>query len=179
MREAPDLGLGSWRLSARLKGPDFEAREDARVRFHVTRPDGTETELLGEPSEEEIGRFDVVVSALTPGPYMAEVLAVLSASPDQEEEELSASIGWASQPDQDEMASVTVNRRFLQHVAESTGGRIIKGEDVNSFVDGLSAADAPIVEITTWSVWHQWWVFILAVCCFISDWTIRRRQGMP
>ena len=129
-----------------------------------------------EPSEDVVGRFEVVMSAVDPGPYTAEVTATVN---DQEPEQLTASVGWASQPDQEEMASVAVNRRFLSDVAESTGGHLVPINQLNSFVDDLSHSDAPLVEVWSWPIWHQWWIFCVAVGCFMTDWTIRRRQGMP
>ena len=174
----PSLGLGTVRLVADLKGKDFELREDSNVRFVVTRPSGEQVEIAGEPSEEMIGRFEVVMSAVDAGAYTAQVTATVNDA-DQEPEQLSASIGWASQPDQEEMASVKVNNRFLTDIAAATGGRVVPVSDLDSFVDDLSHSDAPLVEVTSWPIWHQWWVFGMAVGCFVTDWTIRRRQGLP
>lgn len=174
----PALGLGTVRLIADLKGKDFEVREDADIRFVVTRPDGEKIEISGEPAEETIGRFEVMMSSVDPGAYTAEVTATVN---DAEfgPEELTAAIGWASQPDQEEMASVAVNRRFLADVAAATGGRLVPVAELDEFVDDLSGSEAPLVEVWSWPVWHQWWIFGLAVGCFVTDWTIRRRQGMP
>ncbi|MEZ6059327.1 MAG: glutamine amidotransferase [Planctomycetaceae bacterium] len=173
------LGLGMWKLVADVKDRDFEDREDATVTFRVTRPGGEEMELAGEPSVETIGRYEVTISALDPGPYVAQVTAELIHEEQPEPEKLAATMGWASQPDQEEMASVGVDRAFLQRIADATGGRVITTDELPSFVEDLSSTDAPIVEIWSWPVWHQWWVFAAAVCCFMADWTIRRRQGMP
>lgn len=174
----PSLGLGTVRLVADLKGNDFEVREDANVQFQVTNPSGEIVKLTGEPSEDTIGRFEAVVSAVDSGPWLAEATATLN-DPDQPPEELKASVGWASQPDQEEMASVNVNDRFLNDVATVTGGRLVNLDDLDSFVDELSHSDAPLVEVWSWPIWHQWWVFGIAVVCFVADWTIRRRLGMP
>lgn len=174
----PSLGLGTVRLVADLKGRDFEIREDADVRFLVTKPDGTEVESTGEPSETVPGRFEVVMSAVDAGAYTASVRATLNEA-DQPAEELLASVGWASQPDQEEMASVEINTRFLTDVASATGGRLVPIEELDSFVDDLSRSDAPLVEVWSWPIWHQWWIFGIAVGCFVTDWTIRRRNGLP
>jgi hypothetical protein len=177
-RPEPSLGLGAWRITADIRGKDFVPREDAEVRVRITKPDGEVLELAGDPSEDQIGRFDVIVSALEPGAYVAEVVAILTQQ-DEDPEELIATTGWASQPDQEEMASIRVNNRYLQQVAAETGGHIVAADDIDDFVESLSGSDAPIVELWSWPVWHQWWVFIAAVCCFVGDWTIRRRNGMP
>lgn len=174
----PTLGLGTVRLTTDLKGRDFEVREDADVRFIVTKPNGEKVEVAGEPSEDKVGQFEVVMSAVEAGPYMAEVTATVN-EPGQEPEELTGSVGWASQPDQEEMASVNVNTRFLKSIADATGGQVVSIDDLDSFVADLSRTDAPLVDVALDPIWHQWWVFGLAVGCFVTDWTIRRRNGMP
>ena len=174
----PSLGLGTVRLVADLKGKDFEVRDDADIKFTVTRPDGEQVEVTGEPSEDVVGRFEVVMSSLEPGPYSASATATVT-EPDQEPEELTATIGWASQPDQEEMASVTVDEKFLSDVAKSTGGRVVGLDELDTFVDDLSHSDAPLVEVWSWPIWHHWIVFCAAVICFAADWTLRRRQGLP
>lgn len=174
----PALGLGTVRLVTELKGRDFEVREDADVRFVVTKPNGEKVEITGEPSEDKVGQFEVVMSAVEAGPYTAEVTATVNEA-DQEPEELTGSVGWASQPDQEEMASVNVNERFLKSVAEATGGHVVSIDELDSLVADLSRTDAPLVDIELDPIWHQWWVFCVAVGCFVTDWTIRRRQGMP
>ena len=174
----PSLGLGTVRLVADLKGRDFEVRDDADVTFEVTRPDGEVVSVTGEPSEETIGRFDVVMSSIAPGPYSAIVTATLKDA-DQPAETLTATAGWASQPDQEEMASVAVNTKFLEDIAAATGGRVVPLDELDDFVDDLAKSDAPLVEVWSWPIWHQWWVFGIAVACFVADWTMRRRLGMP
>ena len=174
----PSLGLGTVRLIADLKGKDFEVREDADVKFTVTKPDGEKVEIVGEPSDETIGRFEAVMSGVDPGAYKADVTATLN-EPDQPTEKLTGSFGWASQPDQDEMASVAINHSFLEDIAQTTGGRTVALADIDSFVGTLAKTDAPLVEVWSWPIWHQWWVFLIALVCFVTDWMMRRRTGLP
>jgi hypothetical protein len=166
------------RLVADVKGEDFEAREDSDVRFVVTKPDGETVELTGELSENITGRFEAVMSAMDAGAYTAEVAATIHRL-DQQPDLLSATVGWASQPDQKEMASVSVNTRFLSDIATATGGQLVDVDQLEQFVDDLTHGDAPLVEVWSWPIWHQWWVFGLAVSCFVADWTMRRRLGLP
>lgn len=174
----PTLGLATVRLVADVKGEDFESREDADVSFVVTKPDGETVELTGEVSENITGRFEAVMSAIDAGAYTAEVTATIHRL-EQEPDQLSATVGWASQPDQKEMASVGVNSKFLSDIAVATGGRLVELDQLDSFVDDLARSDAPLVEVWSWPIWHQWWVFGIAVGCFVADWTMRRRLGLP
>lgn len=174
----PALGTGTVKLVADLKGRDFEVREDADVKFTITKPSGEQLSMAGEPSEQTAGQFEAVVFGVEPGAWQASVVATLN-EPDELPEELRAQVGWASQPDQQEMSSVTTNQRLLEDIATTTGGRVIDSTKLDEFVNDLSRSDAPLVEVWSWPVWHQWWIFAIAVGCFVSDWTIRRRHGLP
>ena len=178
VKPQPALGTGTVKLVADLKGGDFEVREDADVKFTITGPDGKTLPMAGEPSEDVAGRFEAIVFGVEPGAWQARVVATFNDG-QTEPEQLQAQVGWASQPDQQEMSSVTANRRLLEEVATTTGGRLIDSAELDRFVDDLSRSDAPLVEVWSWPVWHQWWIFAIAVGCFVSDWTLRRRHGLP
>lgn len=178
VQPAPELGVGTVRIQADLKSPEFEVQDDADVRFVVTGPDGTDTKVAAEPSDEVIGRFEAVVPSPVAGPYTAAVTASLPQT-DGPPEVLQAQIGWASQPDREEMAAVQINRSLLQSLAATTGGRILQPDELDQFSNESAHQHAPLVEVWSWPVWHQWWVFVTAVACFVTDWTLRRRQGLP
>lgn len=173
----PAQGAGSVRITARIRGRDFEPRENADVRFVVTDPQGRSIELTGEPADAQPGTFTAGVAARLPGPWKVRISATVTDEP--EAAPLTAVAGWACQPDQDEMKSVTINRSWLESVAAATGGRVVELQDLDDFVNTLPESDAPLVETTAWPIWHQWWVFLTAVGCFAGDWTLRRRRGLP
>jgi len=177
VESAPEAGLGAARISVRVKGSDFEDRENADVQIVVTSPDGKRVELTGEPADDDSGRFDAIVSASAAGPWRASVTATMIGEDDSEP--LSAETGWASQPDQDEMKSVEVNTEWLESLAAQTGGQTIALSDVDDIPELLNATDVPVVEFWSWPLWHQWWVMATAVCCLVADWTMRRRRGLP
>lgn len=176
---APEEGVHCYRLSAVVRDRKFTEREDAEVRFVVTRPDGTTMEQVARPSDDEVGRYNAIVTAAESGAWKCKAVASLPSVDDTESETLSAEHGWASQPDQLEMAAVTTNRSWLKSLADHTGGRIISADELDEFVDSLPASTAPVMELRSWPVWHQWTVFLLAVACFAGEWTLRRRQGYP
>jgi uncharacterized membrane protein len=177
VRPEPSLGAGSARLTAFVRGPDFEPRENADVRFTVTAPDGQKFELTGEPSDSESGLFETTIAAGQAGPWT--VTAVATLTDESSAEPLTAETGWASQPDQQEMQSVQINHSFLEEVARTTGGRVIPLDELENFVASLPQSSAPLVEIWSWPIWHSWWVFLTAIGCLVADWTLRRRRGLP
>jgi uncharacterized membrane protein len=175
--EEPASGVGSVRITAFVRGVDFEARENADVKFKVTGPDGQVFELTGEPSDSTSGMFETTVAAAQPGRWM--VTATATGTEDNEVEPNVAETGWASQPDQKEMKSVEVDRTFLQELATTTSGRLVELDELDSFVDELPASSAPLVEFWSWPIWHSWWIFGIAIACLCVDWTTRRRAGLP
>ena len=175
---APEEGVHTWRVSAAVRDEQFVVREDAQVVVKVTRPDGTTFEQRARPSDDELGRYDTVITAAESGAWICEVTASLEEDGD-EFEELTATHGWASQPDQQEMARAAVNGSLLNSVAENSRGRVIDWGEIDGFVDALSSTEAPVMEVRSWPIWHQWSVFVAALVCFVGDWGIRRRLGYP
>lgn len=175
--EDSSLGGGSVKLTAFVRGADFEARENADVKFTVTGPEGKTFELVGEPSDTDPGTFEATVVAAEAGAWRTSVTATLS--DDGDTEPLVASTGWASQPDQKEFRSVEVDHKFLENVANITGGRTVALSELDRFVDSLPESSAPLVEVWSWPIWHSWWLFLAAVACLVTDWLLRRRRGLP
>lgn len=177
IKEEPSLGFGTVRLSAYVRGKDFEARENADVKFSVTGPDGQAFQLTGEPSDSDPGLFEATLAAGQAGAWQMAVTATVA--DDAKEPPLNAVAGWASQPDQNEMKSVQVDHAFLEQIAKTTGGRTVQLRDLESFISSLPQSSAPLVEIWSWPIWHSWWVYLIAVACLAADWTLRRRRGLP
>ena len=73
VREDPTRGTGSVMLTAFVRGTDFEARENADVKFTVVGPDGQTFELTGEPSDSVAGQFESSVAASQPGAWQVSV----------------------------------------------------------------------------------------------------------
>lgn len=177
VKELPEQGAGSVRLTASVRGQDFEVRENADVRFKITAPDGREFELTGVPADAETGVFEAEISAAQEGAWRVQATAILTSG--TAPETLTTNSGWASQPLQQELRSVQVRQDWLQDLAAKTGGRLISLDDVNDLVQQLPTAAAPLQEIRSWPIWHSWWVFLAAVLLLSIDWTLRRRGGLP
>ena len=177
VNEDSALGTGSVKLTAFVRGTDFEARENADVKFSVVGPDGQTFELTGEPSDSVAGLFESSIAASQPGAWQVSVSA--NVSDDAAAPPLVAATGWASQPDQKEMKSVQIDRSFLEQLAKITGGRTVPLSSLESFVGTLPQSNAPLAEIWSWPIWHSWWIFLAAIACLATDWTLRRRRGLP
>lgn len=179
----PTLGSGAVKLSAFVRGADFEPRENADVKFQVTSPDGQQFEMTAEPSDSEQGVFEAAISTTVAGAWKATASALVAeeATADRAatSETLTGSLGWAYQPDQKEMRSVAVNRTLLDEVSRITKGKTLELDELESLVDSLPQSSAPLTEFWSWPIWNSWWVFATALACLVTDWTLRRRSGLP
>jgi uncharacterized membrane protein len=181
--EDHDSGPGAMRLQATVRSAGFELSENADVTFQVTAPDGTKYELTGEPADDSLGVFHAAIAASQPGAWRATVSATVreesNAASSGAAQPLLAETGWAYQPDQKELRTVQTDTTWLEEVARVTGGRTVSLAELPGFVGHLPSSRTPLTEIRTTPLWHSWWLFLAAVACLVTDWTLRRRRGLP
>ena len=87
--------------------------------------------------------------------------------------------GWATDFAAAEYRSLSPNRALLEEIASKTGGRVVELDKLDSFVKELPALRAPVTEIRHFPLWHQGPIFLLALVCFVAEWFLRRRKGLP
>jgi len=177
VREDSGIGTGAMLLTAEVLSSVFEPSDNAEVDFVVTSPSGEQLELSGTPSETSSGVWEAPLTALEAGQWSVAVKATTGEG--DEAEILNAESGWASQPDQEEMARASVNRPFLEELTSATGGRIWTTSEVDELTDFIPGEAVPLSEVWSWPIWNTWGVFLLAVGLLSADWTLRRRGGMP
>lgn len=175
VKSAPDVTAEAVRLRAHVRDAQYKPLDNAAVTFNVHPPDGKPIPLDAEPSSKEVGVYEVVYVPRDPGAYRVRVNAA-----DAEGNEIgSGEAGWTSDPAAAEYRSITPNRRLMQQLAERTGGEIVALDDLDDFVASLPNRAVPITEAWTFPLWHQAWVFLMAVGCFVAEWGLRRWKGLP
>lgn len=163
------------KLMIRVRDGAFEPRDDVTVQIVVTPPDGHSVKLTAEPSLTAAGTFEVSYMARANGGYRARAVVF-----DEAKHEVgAASIGWAVNHGADEFASLGVNRGLLQRLASRTGGEIVEAESLERFVESLPSRGAPIMITELRPLWHVPLVMLFALSCFLSEWGLRRWNGMP
>ena len=174
VRFEPEEGPTALRLVVRVRNEKFEPLDNASVRFEIQPPDdGERIDIDAEPSAAESGRYDLRFRSREPGAYRATAYVI----DDEGETVGTAKLGWTSDPTRREFASVAPNVELMQELAEQTGGEILQLDDVENFASTLATRRAPVTEEWTWPLWHQSWVFLVAIGCFIGEWGIRRMHG--
>ena len=161
-------------IAVRVKDAEYRPLDNAKVVLKVTLPDKSTLMLDAGPDGREAGLYSTTYVAKEPGPYRVEASAK---GPDGAEVG-SREAGWAAQPSADEFARLEPDRAFLADLARRTGGEVVDGDRLESFVAGLAARDAPINEPWTSPLWHEPLYFLLALAALAAEWGLRRVNGL-
>lgn len=171
------------RLRVKARDEDFKPIESANVTLNLRRivaagennVSDNLVQLPAEPVVNEPGTFDATYIARDPGAYMVEASVADSANVKIG----SAVAAWASEPDAEEFQNLEVNRALLENIARKTGGEVIDYHDLENFAKRLPKERAPVMEATSTPLWHRPEVLALALGCFLVEWGLRRRKGLP
>jgi hypothetical protein len=87
--------------------------------------------------------------------------------------------GWSTDFAAAEYRSLAPNRALLEELASQTGGRTLTLSELDDFVEMLPSLRVPVTETLHSPVWHQTPFFMLALACFVAEWFLRRRKGLP
>ena len=87
--------------------------------------------------------------------------------------------GWTSEPAAAEFQHLVPNRQLLESLAEDTGGKVIQENKLESFARQLQQRDFEITEPWIYPLWHQTWIFLLAIGLLCTEWGLRRWRGLP
>ncbi|MGN6385847.1 MAG: glutamine amidotransferase, partial [Verrucomicrobiota bacterium] len=166
----------SMRLVVEAKNDKFEPLENAEVRIAVHGPEaGGKTNDVILPAEQKaLGMYETSYIPRDSGAYLATATIKNSSGMILGE----AKTGWSSEPLAKEFQSLTPNVKLLREIANQTGGKVLRMEDLPGFVKKLESAKAPIQEAYSFPLWDQSWFFLLALGCFTAEWGIRRMKGL-
>lgn len=173
-RPDPETAPSATRLVVRVRDEKYAPIENATVSVSIATPSGDTVELQADAGEEA-GMYETVYVARDSGAYTA---SILTTGPDGEDLGTVES-GWTSDPGRSEFASVAPNKELMQELASDTKGELVALDELDEFVSELVTKDVPVTEQWTWPLWHQSWVFLLAITCLVGEWGLRRMKGLP
>jgi hypothetical protein len=162
-------------LTVRVRDAAYRPLDNAKATFKVKLPGGEDLSLDAAPDGREPGMYSARYVPKRPGAYRVTAMAAApDGSPVGERE-----AGWVAQPAADEFARLEPNRDFLKTIAARTGGEVIEGKDLDSFVASLPSRKVPITEPWTSPLWHQPLYFLTAIALLLAEWGLRRVNGLP
>jgi hypothetical protein len=177
VQAAPAEGDPDRAVQLRIVARDarFEPLDNAQVVVNVTAPDKRTTTLTAEADEQQAGLYRTDYVAAQRGSYLAEVNAKAADGSDV----ATVTVGWTAEPGRREFQNLEARQDLLEKLARNTGGEIVDPERLLDFVADLPNRKNVVSEPWVHPFWHQWWVFGLAVACFVGEWGLRRWKGLP
>ncbi|MFK7820210.1 MAG: glutamine amidotransferase [Planctomycetaceae bacterium] len=170
----PEIAPTAMTLSVRVLDKQYEPIENAVVKIEITTPSGKKIPLEAEAGAEA-GLYEAPYIATDSGAFRA---AIVSVGPDGEDLGI-VQAGWVSDLARQEFKSVAPNMDLMQELATQTGGEVVSLDGLDEFVRELPTKKVPVTEKWTWPLWHQSWVFLLAIGCLVGEWGMRRLKGLP
>jgi hypothetical protein len=163
-------------VTVRVRDEKYAPLDNASVRVRVTGPDGMSVDLTAEPAASgKAGEYETTYVPRDTGAYLAQVTATAADGSTVGESQA----GWTSDPAADEFQTLRADRELLARLARASGGEVVKASAVEDLVASLPTRGAQITEPFIRPLWHQSWVFLLAIVCLSAEWGLRRWRGLP
>lgn len=160
------LEIGSARVSIRRVDLDSAALVDY-TGF-------TEVDLYADPVSNAPGRFSAMFSSKEEGAYIASVEVL---GPDGQVIG-TAETGWVNAPLANEFQSLSPRTDLLETIAAKTNGKVLQWDELASLAELFDKRSAPITETWSYPLWHNGWLFLGALSCFLGEWALRRKRGL-
>ena len=77
-----------------------------------------------------------------------------------------------------ELANVSCNRSLLRQLAGMTGGEMIEPWNTDRLVSLLRPVDHAAQEVQERTLWDHWWVLIVLFSLMMTEWVIRKLNGL-
>jgi hypothetical protein len=78
-----------------------------------------------------------------------------------------------------ELSDVSCNRTLLRQLAEMTGGQLIEPWNTDLLLSALQPDDHASEEVQERTLWDQWWVLVVLFSLMMTEWVIRKLNGLP
>jgi hypothetical protein len=163
-------------LAVHALDQEFKPLDNANISLRVRRLGATNSvPLQAEAAAENAGVYQAQYLPRETGAYLA------NAEVRDESGKLLGrrQAGWTTDHAAAEYRSLAPNHALLENLANKTGGRVIELEELETFAASLPSQRAPITEMHRQPLWHQGPLFLIALACFVAEWFIRRRKGLP
>ncbi len=177
-----DDGNGAMQLQVRVRDPKFQALDNASVVVEiepVTFGDSAATtnriRLPAEPALNEAGLYQLTYVPRVTGGYRATAYVTNTTG----QAVGRAEAGWSTDLAAEEFRSLTPNVALLESIAQKTGGEVVPADRLKEFTAKLPTKLAPVMEPWSQPAWHHPALFGFALLCFVTEWGLRRRRGLP
>jgi uncharacterized membrane protein len=163
---------GRVKLRAQARDKSFTPAGDARMEAHIMGPEGITGTLELNPSPAEVGVYEGEWTAGKPGSYLVEVTATRGA------EALGRDVlTFRRENGVAENFRTEQNRELLEKLAEETGGRYYKPDNLSKLSDEVSYSEAGITTREIHELWDMPAAWFLLILLRAAEWLLRRNWG--
>ena len=153
-----------------LKNERFEPFIGAEVTLFVDGPSGSRDVLTARPDPQSPGIYHADIQTPSSGIYR------VSATANNQQEGERSTTTWVMQNgDTAEYFSQHQNKRWLERVAEETGGRYLAIDELNQLPAVLRDNNAGLVREQIFSLWNMPIFFLLIALLKTGEWLLRLR----
>ena len=173
----PAAGVGDEvAIRTAVRDGSFNPMRDADVEIRIVGPDGRLNELRASIDAKEGADGSLFTAKFTPeGPGLHRVtVTARRGRAEVGSATTSVLVGGADT----EMADPRLNLHLLERIAASTGGRVLKRDDVDGLVAALQAASPAAALAVSKDLWHNAWSLVLVIGLLTGEWLLRRKWGL-
>jgi uncharacterized membrane protein len=157
-------------ISAELHNEKFEPVNNATVALTVTGDEGTTMQVPMTPSGQGDGRYTASVEAPSTGLYRVSMTARAG-----DKDVGSMETHFRRNDGVVEHFGTQQNRPLLQRIADSTGGRYWRLDQLGDLPEAMRYSKAGIVERQTLELWNLPALFLLLLLLKSGEWLLRLR----
>ena len=170
-----DAPSGAIEFDVEVRDARYQPLDNATVTVEVVdAPEQAGLKLTATASDQQAGKYSAALLPRTAGAYHCEVVAT---GPDGVEIGRDE-VGWVAQPETEEFRLLNPNDAALERLARQTGGELLDPQQLDQFVTSLPNRKIPVTEPWIYPLWHQWYLFLLALGCLVGEWGLRRWKGL-
>ena len=161
-------------VSAELHSERFEPVNDAAVQLTLTSDDGVTSTVPMVASGQGDGRYTATVQADAPGLYRLSMNAKTCAGCKAGQKDVGTlQTHFRRNDGVVEHFGTQQNRPLLQRIADSTGGRYWRLDQLDDIPDAMRYSKAGIVERQTLDLWNLPALFLLLLALKAAEWLLR------
>jgi hypothetical protein len=160
------------RVRAEVRDENFEPLQNASVQASVSALSGV-SRLTLQPVENEPGVYEGTFKPDSSGSLVIEA----QAQRDGKTLNAARTLVHFEQGDA-EYFSLRQNRGVLERLAQSTGGRYWRADDLTGLPEAIRASSAGVAQQEILPLWNAPAVFLLLALLKCGEWLLRRRWGV-
>lgn len=166
------LDDGELKITARVRDLSYLPSGDATVEARIVGPEGISAVVDLHPDPSEAGGYTTEWTAPRPGGYAVEVIARRG------EQELGRdAFAFRREDGVAENFRQEQNRELLEKLAEETGGRYWRPNELERLTREIEYSEAGLTVRETKDLWNMPVVFLALLGLRAAEWLLRRRWG--